>query len=73
MNNQQATKATPGQLDYVKHWSHPDNGGHAFPRGAVIPEDISIKPDAWALPSRTVLAVTAVMLAMVGVILWLNQ
>lgn len=69
----QATKATPGQLDYVKHWSHTNNGGHEFPRGAVIPEDISIKPDTWALPSRTVLAVTAVMIAAVGVILWLNQ
>jgi hypothetical protein len=69
----QATKATPGQLDYVKHWSHPDNGGHEFPRGAVIPEDISIKPDTWALPSRTVLAVTAVMLVVVDVILWFNQ
>lgn len=69
----QATKATPGQLNYVKHWSNPENGGHTFPRGAVIPGDISIKPDTWALPSRTALAVTAVMLAAVGVILWLNQ
>lgn len=69
----QATKATPAQLEYVKHWSHPDNGGHTFPRGAVIHEDISIKPNTWALPSRTVLAVTAVMLVAVGVILWLNQ
>jgi hypothetical protein len=69
----QATKATPGQLNYVKHWSHPDNGAHEFPRGAVIPEDISVKPASWALPSRTVLAVTAVMLVAVGVILWLNQ
>jgi hypothetical protein len=69
----QATKATPGQLNYVKHWSHPDNGGHEFPRGAVIPEDISIKPNTWSLPSSTVLAVTAVMLAAVCVILWLNQ
>jgi hypothetical protein len=36
-------------------------------------EDISVKPASWALPSRTVLAVTAVMLVAVGVILWLNQ
>lgn len=69
----QATRCTPSQLNYVKHWSHPDNGGHAFPRGAVIPEDISVKPDTWALPSPTVLAVTAVILAAVEVILWFNQ
>lgn len=69
----QATRCTPDQLNYVKHWSHPDNGGHEFQRGAVIPEDISVKPDTWALPSRTVLAVTAVMLVAVGVILWVNQ
>lgn len=73
MNKPMATPATPDQLDYVKHWSHPDNGGHEFPRDAVIPEDISIKPASWPLPSRTVLAVTAVMLAAVCVILWFNQ
>jgi hypothetical protein len=60
-----ATRVSQKQLAYLAYWSHPDNGGHEFPRGAVIPEDISIKPESWALPSHTVLAVTAVMLVVV--------
>ena len=73
MSKATATRVSQKQLAYLAYWSHPDNGGHEFPRGAVIPEDISIKPNTWSLPSSTVLAVTAVMLAAVCVILWLNQ
>jgi hypothetical protein len=65
----QATKATPGQLNYVKHWSNPDYGGHAFPRDAVIPESTLVKPDSWRLPRRVDLLVSAVMLAAVFLIL----
>jgi hypothetical protein len=73
MSKAMATRVSQKQLAYLAYWQHPDNGAHEFPRGAVIPEEISIKPASWALPSRTVLAVTAVMLVAVGVILWFNQ
>lgn len=66
----QATKCTQKQLAYAAYWQA---RGYTFPRDAVIPESTLTPPNTWALPSRTVLAVTAVMLAAVGVILWLNQ
>lgn len=66
----QATRCTQAQLAYLEYWQA---RGHTFPRDAVIPESPLTPPNTWALPSRTVLAVTAVMLAVVGVILWLNQ
>lgn len=66
----QATRCTKAQLAYLAYWQAL---GHTFPRDAVIPESTLTPPDTWALPSRTVLAVNAVMLAAVGVILWLNQ
>lgn len=58
----QATRCTKAQLDYLEYWQA---RGHTFPRDAVIPESTLTPPDTWALPSRTVLAVTAVMLAAV--------
>lgn len=66
----QATRCTQAQLAYLVYWKA---RGNTFPRDAVIPENTLTPPDTWALPSRTILAVTAVMLVAVGVILWLNQ
>ena len=66
----QATRCNQRQLDYLAYWQA---RGYTFPRDAVIPESTMTPPNTWALPSRTVLAVTAVMLVAVGVILWLNQ
>ena len=73
MSKAMATRVSQKQLAYLAYWQHPNNGGHIFPRDAVIPESTLTPPNTWALPSRTVLAVTAVMLVAVGVILWLNQ
>lgn len=58
----QATRCTQRQLAYLAHWQAL---GYTFDRYAVIPESTLIKPDAWNLPSRAVLAVTAVMLVVV--------
>ena len=58
----QATRCTQRQLAYLAHWQAL---GYTFDRDAVIPESTSIRPDAWSLPTRTVLAVTAVMLVVV--------
>ena len=58
----QATRCTPKQIAYAAYWQA---RGHTFPRDAVIPESTLIKPDAWGLPTRTVLAVTAAMLVVV--------
>lgn len=66
----QATRCTRKQLAYLAYWQ---SRGYSFPRDAVIPESTLTPPDTWALPSRTVLAVTAMMLAAVGLILWVNQ
>jgi len=63
----QATRCTQRQLAYLAHWQAL---GYTFGRDDVIPERTSIRPDAWSLPSRTVLAVTAVMLFVVFWILW---
>lgn len=67
MPKPQATRCTQRQLAYLAHWQAL---GYHFDRDAVIPSDIRVKPDAWNLPTRTVLAVTAVMLAAVYLILW---
>ena len=64
---QQATRCTQSQLAYLAHWQEL---GYTFGRDAVIPEHTSIRPDAWSLPSRAVLAVSAVMLVVVYGILW---
>ena len=66
----QATRCTQRQLACLAYWQA---RGYSFPRDAVIPESTLTPPNTWALPSRTVLAVTAVMLIAVGVILWFNQ
>lgn len=66
MKRTQATRCTQRQLAYLAHWQAL---GYTFARDAVIPESTSIRPDAWNLPSRTALAVTAVMLAAVFIIL----
>lgn len=58
----QATRCTQAQLACLAYWQA---RGHTFPRDAVIPESTLIKPDAWSLPSRTVLAVSAAMLVIV--------
>lgn len=58
----QATRCTQRQLAYLAHWQAL---GYTFDRDAVIPESTLIKPDAWSLPSRTALVVTAVMLVVV--------
>ena len=58
----QATRCTQKQLAYWSYWS---KRGYTFGRDDVIPEDTSIRPAAWNLPSRTVLAVTAVLLVVV--------
>jgi len=63
----QATRCTQRQLAYLAHWKAL---GYTFDRDAVIPENTSIRPDALNLPSRTVLAVTAVMLVIVYGVLW---
>lgn len=65
---QQATRCTQRQLAYLAHWQ---TLGYNFDRDAVIPENTSIRPDAWNLPTRTVLAVTAVMLVIFYGILWM--
>ena len=64
----QATRCTQRQLAYLAYWQA---RGYTFDRDAVIPENASIKPDAWNLPSRTDLAVTALMLVIVYGILWM--
>jgi len=66
----QATRCTQRQLAYLAHWQAL---GYTFDRDAVIPESTLIKPDAWNLPTRTVLAASAVMLAIVCAILWVAQ
>lgn len=66
----QATRCTQRQLAYLAYWQAL---GYTFPRNAVIPESTLIKPDAWHLPTRTVLAVTAVMLVVVFGILKVAQ
>lgn len=63
----QATRCTQRQLAYLAHWQAL---GYTFGRDAVIPESTLIKPNAWNLPTRTVLAVTAVMLVVVYWVLW---
>ena len=70
MPKPQATRCTQRQLAYLAHWQAL---GYTFGRDAVIPESTLIKPDAWNLPARTVLAVTAAMLGVVGLILWVAQ
>ena len=62
MPKPQATRCTQRQLAYLAHWQAL---GYTFGREAVIPESTSIRPDAWNLPTRTVLAVTAAMLVVV--------
>ena len=66
---EQATRCTQRQLAYLAHWQALE---YTFGRDAVIPSDIRVKPDAWSLPTRTVLAVTAVMLVIVYGILWVS-
>ena len=63
----QATRCTQRQLAYLAHWQALS---YTFDRDDVIPEHTSIRPDAWNLPTPTVLAVTAVMLVVVFGILW---
>ena len=58
----QATHCTQRQLAYLSYWT---KRGYTFGRDDVIPERTSIKPDAWNLPTRTALAVSAVMLVVV--------
>lgn len=58
----QATRCTQKQLAYLAYWQ---KRGYTFDRDDVIPESTSIRPDAWNLPTRTVLAVTAVMLVVI--------
>ena len=66
MPKPQATRCTQSQLAYLAYWQAL---GYTFDRDAVMPSDIRVKPDAWNLPTRTVLAVSAVMLAAVFIIL----
>lgn len=63
----QATRCTQRQLAYLAHWQAL---GYTFDRDAVIPENTSTRPVAWNLPTRAVLAVSAVMLVAVYLILW---
>lgn len=58
----QATRCTQRQLAYWSYWT---KRGYTFGRDDLIPESTSIKPDAWNLPTRTALVVTAVMLVVV--------
>ncbi len=62
MSKAMATRCTQKQLAYLAYWQAL---GYTFGRDDVIPEDTRIRPDAWNLPTRTVLAVTAVMLVVV--------
>lgn len=62
----QATRCTQKQLAYLAYWQA---RGYHFPRGAVIPESTLTPPRSWNLPTRTVLVVTGVMLAVVYSIL----
>lgn len=39
----QATKMTPHQLHYIKHWS---KRGYKYRPGDEVPEDVSIRPPA---------------------------
>lgn len=58
----QANRHTQAQLAYLAYWQAL---GYTFPRDAAIPESTLTPPNTWALPSRTVLAVTAVILVAV--------
>ena len=69
----QATRVTQKQLAYLAHWQDPKNGGYTFPRGSKIPNSTLTKPDAWHLPIRFTLAVSAVMLVVVFGILKVAQ
>jgi hypothetical protein len=69
----QATRCTQKELADMAYWQKPESGGHHFPRGAVIPESTTTPPQSWSLPTRTVLAVSAVMLAISYAILWVAQ
>ena len=62
MPQPQATRCTQRQLAYWSYWT---KRGYTFGRDDLIPESTSIKPDAWNLPTRTALFVTAAMLVVV--------
>lgn len=62
MKRTQATRCTQRQLAYWSYWT---KRGYTFGRDDVIPESTSIRPDAWNLPTRTALVVTAAMLVVV--------
>ena len=63
---EQATRCTQKQLASLAYWQE---RGYTFPRGAVIPEKTNMPPADWSLPTRTVLAVSAVMLTFVCAVL----
>lgn len=65
----QATRCTQRQLAYLAYWQA---RGYTFPRGAVIPENTNTPPADWSLPTRTVLAVSAVMPTFVCAVLWVT-
>jgi len=61
----QATRCAQKELADMAYWQKPENGGHTFPRGSKIPDSTLEKPEAWHLPSRAAMAVSAVMLVVV--------
>lgn len=45
MNNKpMATRATQKELAYMAYWQKPENGGHVFRRGDVIPKSTTAWP-----------------------------
>ncbi|WAX22766.1 hypothetical protein MAJJADAN_00004 [Pseudomonas phage Amjad_SA] len=56
----QATPCTQRQLAYLAYWQQ---RGYHFGRDDVIPEDISIPPNQWRMPSWVDLAATSFVLA----------
>ena len=58
----QATKMTPHQLHYIKHWS---KRGYKYRPGDEVPEDVSIRPPALERVGMPELILSIVMLGLI--------
>ena len=58
----QATKMTPHQLNYIKHWS---KRGYKYSPGDEVPEDVSIRPPALERVGMPELILSIVMLGLI--------
>lgn len=58
----QATKMTPHQLHYIKHWS---KRGYKYMPGDEVPEDVSIRPPALERAGMPELVLSIVMFGLI--------